>query len=257
MLTMTDITNIAIPSNPRGQPGRARTGFMVLAVSLLLPSWAWAVDTVEPFGKGASDVELYFGGDGFGRPAPERSVRLSFQLGYGLTDRLSAYLNGAASSDPFFRGGDGNLRLGLYGTVVDTRYVDLDLFLDFRLFGNRWAATGIAAGLEMNVDLGRFGLFATAWEVMSDAESSFNAELGIGAHWTLAEGHQLFALYDSIVHHVPERGQPTYEVGGVALGYNVMVHTGIELINEVKCDLPQGGEQVAFGVSTGILATLP
>lgn len=244
---------------------------------LMLPSWTWAVDTVEPFAKGASDVELYFSGDGFGRPSSETSVGSSFQLGYGLTDRLSAYLNGAASSDTFFRGGDRALRLGLYGTVIDTRFFDLDLFLDFRLMGNSLAAAGVAQGFEMNLDLGDFGLFASVWEVVSGrdrstgsatpglsdtvnasaaAERVFDTELGIGAYWNIADGHQLLAFYDSSVHHTPETGQRRSEVGAVRLGYNVVVHEGIELINEVSCDIPQGDEKTAFGVSSGILVTL-
>lgn len=252
-------------------------GMALLGAVLAFPSLARAVDTVEPFGKGASDLELYFGGDGLGRPSNETSVGSSFQLGYGLTDRLSAYLNGAASSDTFFRGGGRMLRLGLYGTVVDTRFFDLDLFFDFRLMGNSLVAAGIAPGLEMNLDLGGFGLFATAWEVVSGrdkglgaaasglsdtasasvaAERVFDTELGMGAYWTIADGHQLLAFYDSSVHHTPETGQRRFEVGAVRLGYNVVVHEGIELINEVSYDIPQGDEKAALGVSTGILVAL-
>jgi hypothetical protein len=141
------------------------------------------------------------------------------------------------------------------------------------LSGNALSTAGIAPGIELNVDLGRFGLFATAWEVMSGSESPsvgaegtdvagdatrvFDTELGVGAYWTVAEGHQLLLLYDSSIHHGPERGLAAYEIGGIGLGYNVMIHDGIELINELKCDIPQGGEKLAFGVATGILVTLP
>jgi len=59
------------------------------------------------------------------------------------------------------------------------------------------------------------------------------------------------------IYVVPADEQPTHEVGAIAVGYNVMIFESIELINEISCDVPRGDEQISWGVSTGIIVTMP
>lgn len=209
-----------------------------LCFAFLCPSAAGAIDTVEPFGAGNTDVELYVGGDGLGRRG-EAGWSSTFQLGYGLDDRFSAYVNGSATGDTFAGGAAGSLRVGLYATVLDTTHLDVDLFLDA---GTADEVAGMASGIEVNLDLGRVGLFATAWE---DWKTLGRPALLLGALLTVADGHQLLAAYD-------------HEACAVAAGYNVLVREGVELITEVGCEVPRdGATAAAFSVSTGILLTLP
>jgi hypothetical protein len=81
-----------------------------------------------------------FGGDTEGG-ATETELWTTVQLGYGLSERFSAYLNGTVSSDAFLRSRDKALRLGLYANPLDTRLFDLDLMFEFRLFGSTLSAT--------------------------------------------------------------------------------------------------------------------
>lgn len=200
---------------------------LCVLATLIAPSAARAIDTVEPFGAGVSDVELYVGGEGLGRRG-EAALVSSFQLGYGVTERVSAYVNGSAS---------GALRAGAYATALDTTHVDLDLFLDYGTTGD---ATGAASGVELNLDLGGLGLFATAWAELHDP---LELEIVVGLVATVAEGHQLLLGCDP-------------RARAVAAGYNVTLHDGVELINEVGVELPPDGGDAAFSLSTGVLLTL-
>jgi hypothetical protein len=47
------------------------------------------------------------------------------------------------------------------------------------------------------------------------------------------------------------------EIGGVAVGHNVEVAEGLELINQVFVDIPHDGDDPSFGVITGFIATVP
>ena len=219
------------------------------AAALLCALPAHALDTVEPFPEGATDVEVYAGGVGLGA-AP--GVLARFQLGYGFTERVSGYLYGAASGTRL-RELDKELSVGLYGTLVDTAHLDLDLFLDLGLEGGARMAPALAPGVEVTFELGAFGLYAMVWEALGGGRAC--TEVGLGALWNLSEGHQLLVQVDSVGHLRPEDGQGRWAVGGVGFGYNVRVHESVEVINEVRGEL-SAGRPVVLAVSTGLLVTL-
>jgi hypothetical protein len=79
----------------------------------------------------------------------------------------------------------------------------------------------------------------------------------VGAYWSLDERRQLLIEFDATAHDHAEGPESGYEVGGVAVGYNVMLHDTLELINQVRIDLPQSGEKAATGFMVGLIATLP
>jgi hypothetical protein len=268
--------------SPRPPPWRSaaahrrlrRPRSVALVGLLFLPSAALAIDTAEPFGAGASDVAVYVAGLGLGGGRDQAMLATSFELGYGVTEQVSAYLGGSASTDASFRGVDKSLRLGVFGTVLDTPIVDLDLFLDLRLAGVDLSVGGFAPGLEFSVALGRIGIFLTLWEIITvrapaapesspsagsggALSSMLESALALGGLWSIAEGHEVLALVDLSLHPVPDGNQAAFEVGSVGLGYNVVLREGVELVNEVKLDLAGGAEQLALGFSTGVLVSMP
>jgi hypothetical protein len=211
-----------------------RLSRVCLLVTLSFPATVLALDTVEPFGAGVSDVELYLGGERLGRRA-EAALFASFQLGRGLSDRVSAYVNGSATHDVLDVPAAGSLHVGVYATLLDSAHLDVDVFLDY---GTTEGETAAAAGIEVNLDAGRFGLFATAWE---DLGAPGVPEVTLGAVATVAPGHQLLVAYEPSAHVV-------------AAGYNLPILPGVELINEVACDLPRDGTTIS--VMTGVLLTI-
>jgi hypothetical protein len=213
--------------------GILRTG-LVLALSL--PTAAWAIDTVEAFGAGNYDVELYIGGEGLGRRG-EAAMVSTFQLGYGLSDRVSAYVNGSATPDVIDDTTVGSLRAGAYASLLDSEHFDLDVFVDY---GSSDGTSGFAAGAEVNLEVGRFGLFAVAWE---DLAALGEPDLMTGALCNVADGHQLLVGLDPFA-------------AAVAAGYNVVLHEGVELVNEVACELPRDGAGAALSIVTGVILTL-
>jgi len=82
-------------------------------------------------------------------------------------------------------------------------------------------------------------------------------ETTIGTYLTIREHHQLLIEYDMFFQTLPAEEEKTVEVGGFALGWNVVVNDAIELINQVYFDVPQYGEPLAAGLMVGFIATLP
>jgi len=240
-----------------------------LAFLLTVSVSAWAVDTVEPFALGASDFELYAGSEGLGQGLSAVTFTEDAVLGYGLTERLSATLSGSVVSDRRHRVVEQAVSAGLYGTAVDSGLLDLDLFLAWGMVDDTSPRTELVTGLELNLELSEAGLFLTAFETFGgreqeavtgsppDTERTFTTELGLGAFLDVAEGHQLLALFESSLEHVPEPGSSVTEGVGFALGYNVMVSDSLELINEVGVLVSSGDASSSFGLSSGFLATLP
>ncbi len=240
----------------------------LLAVSTF-PIRALAVDTVEPFAPGASDFELYAGCEGLGQGLSALSFTEDAVLGYGLTERLSASLNGWVASDRRHRVEAQGMSAGLYGTVLDSPMLDLDLFLAWGMVDDTAARTEFVTGFELNLDSSRSGLFFTAFETLSaratasrdgvtaNTRRTWLTELGLGGYLDIAEAHQLLMLLDSSLEHVPEPGGSVTDAVGLAFGYNVMVNDSIELISELGADVPTGDLPLAFAASTGLLATLP
>ena len=245
-------------------------GVVVMAAVVLIPASATAVDTVETWDVGATDVDFYFGFDGVGLHRHERSLSGDLMLGYGIIERLSAYLGATLSADEYLSNGVGQVYLGGFGTPVETDHFDLDLFLDFRLGGEGFGELRIGPAMELNVDLvpdrERWGVFFVVGAPISnrtttDAQGSENeetvvsVEATVGTYLTLGTRHQVLLDYTMAFH--PMADDDEIEVGSVGVGYNVEVHEAVELISEVRVDVPQEGERVAVGFVVGFIATLP
>jgi len=258
---------------------------------LTLSSAANAADTTEPFELGASDFEFYVGLDGIGKKEYEKEITADALLGYGFTKKLSGYVGVGGASDEYFVSGGGYVSLGLYGNVVGSDHFKLDLFLDATY---ETGGFGITPMIEMNVDLdpdmNSWGAYLRVAEVLAgrddgaptqivcdpnsprvsdgkleceeeDGSPNYtfapSTELLLGTYYTVTNGHQLLLEFNSVVYNNPEAGQDSFEVGGIAVGYNVAIANNIELINTLFFDIPQSGEDFAMGLNIGIIVTVP
>ncbi len=241
---------------------------VVAALPFALAGVAHAADTVETWDVGATDVDLYLGADGIGPDADGRSVYGDIMLGYGLVDRLSAYVGATLSANDHFADGNADVYLGVFGTPIETDHFDLDLFLDVAAGGDGFDDFALTPSTEINFDLdpdqGNWGLYVRAGvpiygepDETDPAEHvrAFDVEINPGTYFTLGRGHQLLLEFDLSFH--PRQEEHTTHVGGVAVGYNIVLAEPIELINQVYVDIPQGDEQPAVGLFTGLIVTLP
>ncbi len=237
-----------------------RPGLPVLAVLavLLAPGIARAADTVETWDPGAVDVDFYLGYDGAG--SPSRSVYGDIMVGYGIVEGFSAYLGTALTAPDSLAGGEPGLYLGVFGTLVDTDHVDFDLFLDLGATGDGMSDLEVRPSLELNLDaapdLRSFGTYVRAGVVAHSADDASRAVLDVtlnpGAYVTLAGSHQLFVEYDMAF--APSDGAT--EIGGFALGYNVVINDALELVTQVHADIPQADEVAAVSFMAGFIATI-
>ena len=235
---------------------------------------AAGADTVETWDIGATDVDFYVGFDGIGLEKYEKSVYGDIMLGYGLIDRFSAYVGAALQGNEFFADGEACIYLGIFGTPVETKHFDFDLFLDFAAGGKGMRDFQVAPALEINFDIDpdmrSWGLYlrtafpvggseasAPGGESSVDYDTVFHIEPVIGMYCTIAEKHQILLELDLAVHPLAGGDERTAEVGGFALGYNVTLCDAIEMINEVYVDIPQGREKPSLNIMTGLIATMP
>ena len=107
-------------------------------------------------------MDFYLGADGLGPDTDGRSMFGDIMLGYGLVDRLSAYVGATLSAEGHFANGNADLYLGVFGTPIETGHFDLDLFLVVSGGGGGFDACAVTPSVELNFDLdpdqGNWGL---------------------------------------------------------------------------------------------------
>ena len=248
------------------------TTLCTIALLLGSVSPAGAADTVETWDVGATDVEFYSGVNGVGLKRADSSLFGDLVLGFGLVNRLSAYVAQNITGNGFFTGGSGTTYLGIFGTLVDTRHFDLDLFLNFDLGGRGYRDLGMTPMVELNFDVdpnrqswGAYvragfrlhGLNVTGDEDYPQWQTHTTLTTVVGTYLTIARRHMLLLEFDFAWKHLRADGDREVEIGGVALGYNVILSSRIELINQVFFDIPQPGERFNAGFLVGFIATIP
>jgi hypothetical protein len=233
-----------------------------------------AADTIETWDIGATDVDMYIGFDGMGKKKYEKTIYGDMMLGYGLANRFSAYFGTVLQGNEYFSDGSGNIYFGAFGTPVDTFHFNLDLFLNFSLGGSNFKEFQVTPAMEFNYnlhpDMSSWGLYLRAgapiygYTISTSenpnnlfSEMAYHLKTTIGTYFTLAEGHQLFLEYDMMFHPKPHEDEQTVESGGFDLGYNVMITDSIELINQVRVDIPQKDKSLSTGIMIGMIVTLP
>jgi hypothetical protein len=267
------------PSAP-GARGRGRLPLLLLAAAaagLGCPSRCWAIDTIETFAAGGYDLELYGGVGGLashsgGAAGPSPYGHGELLLGYGLTDWLALCAGTTLRGpDAAYPEGDAAGYLLLVATPLDTDHLDLDLQLTVALAGSGLKELRYRPEAEFNVDLrpnlslaGLYLRLAVPVHGIRPSESagasaaSTHVDLAtiFGLYLTVARRHQLLLEYDTTYHLRPAASEPPAEVGGVTLGYNVVLNAHLELIHQLALDLDQQGRPNAVGALVGMVVTL-
>lgn len=235
---------------------------------------ARAADTVETWAPGATDIDYYVGVVGVGNGTRNAHVFGDIMLGYGVSERLSAFLGTNAQGSLLLGDGRPSLYFGVFGTPVGTDHVDVDLFLTFDIGGPAFTELQITPAVELNWDsspsLLGWGVYVRtalvghhhpgSADAQRDAEQQQAALLVVanpGVYVALGEEQQLLLEYDMAYHPGDLADERRWEMGGVAFGYNRVVSDSIELVTELSIDIAQDGQRAAWGITTGFIATLP
>ncbi len=253
------------PGKPPGALGLA-----IAVLGLAIPGGAQPADTIETWAPGATNVDFYLGMEGLGRKTAVRSMGADVMFGYGITEGFSAYLGASMAADGRLQNGSGSLYTGLFGTPLATDHLDLDLLLNFELSGQGYDQLAVAPGVELvytsHPEMQGWGLYLRGFAQVAGAGSEPDGRRGavqlaleatLGAFTTLNERHQLLLEVDGAYRPAPGPSELRLQLGGAAVGYNLVLSQSIELINQVFIDLPQSAsEPIAVGVMLGFVATL-
>jgi hypothetical protein len=242
---------------------RSALSSLILLASLVGGTTAQAADTVEPWARGARDVDFTVGYQGRRPGAVPPTLGSDLMIGYGVSDRLSAYVGTTVETNGSFGGRAGNVYAGIFGTVIETRHVDVDLFLSAETSGTSVHARTYAPAIEINLDRDgdrqsvgayvRLALPYTRTSAPGADEITRAVEWNPGAYLTIARRHQVFLEWEASC----ERGASGTSEHGVALGYNVTLSPTIELVSQVRLALAGAGRRPGIGFTAGFIATMP
>jgi len=116
--------------------------------------------------------------------------------------------------------------------------------------------TAFELNLDLAPDLSLWGVYLRGC-VHLGGGLHVGVETTLGTYVTLSERHQLLLEADAeFVLHAGDR-QGGVQIGGIALGYNIVVHEAVELITEIFLDIQQPGGSFSTGVMLGLILTLP
>ena len=223
---------------------------------------AYASDTLETWDVGATDVDFYVGFDGLN--ASGGGSFGDIMLGYGIVERFSAYLGTTITSDEQLRDGATETYLGVFGTIVDTAFFDLDVCLQL---ASASGAFELAPAVELNVDADPAmkswgGYTRIHFPVHGRREPSatmapdvtYHIAFVLGLYRTIRDRHQILIEYALDLHPDAAPEQGGLELGAVSVGYNVQLSDSLELVSQVYADV---APVVGFGVMTGFIASFP
>ncbi len=238
---------------------------------LVVASPLLAIDTLEPFEIGFTNLDFYLASDSWGNAAADRGVSGEVMFGAGLTPRLSFYFGSVFNADGYLVGGSTDYYTGLYGTVFAAGHWDLDLILDFTSSGPDQEEFALSPGIELNWDAepGQ-----AAWGAYLDTGFSLTGQpagdehaprtmthlpVAVGTYRTLAPGRQIFRQFDS--HWADLSTAGNHDHASVAVGYNVLVHAAVELSTEIRFSVLDPATRTwqtqSAGAFVGIIATPP
>lgn len=247
------------------------SGGSLSALSLVGLFWlvslpARAADTVETWDRGGADAEAYATLEP--TPGGEPALLLEAVAGYGVAERLSAYLQlelGWAGDVEWMP------HAGVFGTPLETEHLDLDLMFDLAFDGDELSGNpGLELNLDQEPDQSSIGTYLrvgvpidshmvqrTGRQHADDADESTElpCELTWGAYVTPADGQQLFVESDGAI----GLGSGLAEWVGVALGYNLMLTEAAELITQAYAAAPGllGSEDLVIAGTVGLIVGFP
>jgi hypothetical protein len=245
---------------------------VLIGLSAAIP--ARAADTTEGFGAGATDVELYLGIEGVGQKGSARRLSGDVLVGYGIVDALSIYIGANGSMLDDGKEGASEFYTGAFGTLLDTAHFDIDWTFELRMGGRGLSELSLIPGFEINLDakqdMSSVGVYLRSALPLYGRElgssdhptrdhifSGMHLEVVFGAYYTIASGHQLLLEHDIELRPRAGANERGYGLGGLALAYNIMIRSDVELVSQVYLDLPQSGEQITLAFMTGFILTVP
>ena len=244
-----------------------------VAFATLFAGNAFALDTTEQLDYGVVEVAPTIGLANIHDGKPGWLSDIS--LGYGVADFMTIYTNFTMESEislaPAYFGFDFDLLTTLY----DSENFDVDFHVDFA-YGIT-ITPGFEFNYDSNNDMSGFGAylkldlpiysahFAAEDEVDEDGEvtkeevrTDFDLALGIGLYYTIMEGNQLFAEGGLKVNQMAKKLADKRTVDGyIAVGYNVEIAENIELISEVRVDIPDEKDDTNATISVGMIFDIP
>ena len=126
---------------------------LAVVVSASVGAPVRAADTLEPWAAGDSDVESYIGVSGLGHGSPPGPLVSEVVVGRGLTDRVSGYVGSTLATPVGSVSPESGLYAGIFGALLDSDHVDLDLLLDVTVHGPGLGHVTLLPMLQVNLDL--------------------------------------------------------------------------------------------------------
>ncbi len=187
--------------------------------------------------------------------------------GWGLARGFGAYLGTTLSANGHLADGTSELGLGILGTPLDTDHWDLDLMLDIRSATGGSETLLVSPAFELNwdraPDLAGWGLYARAGLCMAGVQTAAGTDrltdvcLAMGGYYTLSDRAQLLLEVDADVADGLGDQPSEFRAGGVGLGYNLVLGQTLEWVQEIRVNIPDGGEESSVSYLVGLIATLP
>ncbi len=261
------------------------------ALVCLFANNAFAGDTTEVLDKGVVELAPTIG---FANITDENTGwTTSLAVGYGVADFLTITANFEMGSDIALAGAGWAFDFDFLTNLLDTENFDIDFHTDFAydpagatIRGGESGEIVIAPGFEFNFDtdndMSGFGAYLRAdlpihsWNlgkeriIGKDADgnniieekdrvkSDVDLDLTLGMYYTILEGHQLFLEGGLTVTNMAKNlDKEVGKEGFVSLGYNVELFENIELVSEVKVNIPEETDDTNGEITVGMIFDLP
>jgi len=228
----------------------------VLLAGLLSVGSAFALDTAEPFDRGFSDFEFFFGCAGLGLDKGERRLSREVVIGVGITESFSAAFSYGLESDEYLKSEEDAFATWLFWTALDGERHDLDLFGGFETGG------GISVGAEFNFDFQRWGFQLVVEDGIGNRGAPENEPVNRFSiaplvYFDLVEGKmQLMSQIDRSYNSDASEGEDELTTGAVSLGLNIMLHDSVELITQLDYEVSSDDHVSSLGINIGFVATI-
>jgi len=256
---------------PERRPGSRTLPVLGLAAALGAAAPAHALGTIETWAPGAADFESNIGVSGLGGGRARQAVGSDLQLGYGIADKVSAYLGLGLQGNGFLADAEPAVRLGAFTTVIDGDLFKLDLLLEVGGDGPGLSTLHLLPQTELNFDFttaaGKLGAYLRAGLRLSgqrragDGDPSWETvrllQLTPGLSYIPREGHRFLVESGGAFHFACSQEPFHWEHAGVAVGYNHVVSPQLELISQLSVAPHPGDGQAVVGALVGFIATVP
>ncbi len=225
-----------------------------------------ALDTAEPYPEGASEYELYMDYFGLGKKRADAHMFSSALYGTGITDRISVFFSPVFSASGDLVSEDSEFSMGVFGTVLDTTHLDIDLGLTLA------HPSMVALDFEINLDAADSlrlagiyirGRIAEAGEAQTNDDgsevhlSTRSMENTLGLYWTVKEGLQILQENYFSLEFDRRSSTSNRSYDGSAVGLNIMIGPNIELIASVYLMHESGAPSPWYwGAGIGTIMTI-